>query len=162
MAKTRSAYAQQLQLSEAQKKLLPLPVYAIARRIYASLPAYFQEGATETDILSLASLIACCMTLKHPSQIPAEALEQIKGEVSEVVAFIGKYYDLQHIFDERFYQDFACYLYGLNLKKEFNFASDAEKLPESTRIGLIRRYQLAVCPLLQGKAWSVPAGSRSG
>lgn len=137
LAKTRSAYAEQLQLSEAQKKLLPLPVYAIARRIYASLPAYFQEGATETDILSLASLIACCMTLKHPSQIPAEALEQIKGEVNEVVAFIGKYYDLQHIFDERFYQDFACYLYGLNLKKEFNFASDAEKLPESTRIGLI-------------------------
>ena len=36
-----------------------------------------------------------------------------------------------------FYRDFACYLYGLNLKKEFDFTSDSEKLPGSTKIGLL-------------------------
>ena len=138
LAKTRSSHAGEIHFSADQiRQLHSLPVYSASQTIYASLPAYFQEGVTETDILSFAALIACCMTVKHPSRIPENERAAIEAEVREITAFIAKYYDVSGIFDDHFHQDFTCYLYGLHLKMEFNFSSDAEKLPGSTKIGLL-------------------------
>ena len=66
------------------------------------------------------------MTIRQPDWIPDADRHAIQEEVQEVVDFIAKYYEVDGIFDTIFYRDFACYLYGLNLKKEFDFTSDSE------------------------------------
>ena len=138
LARTRSPFSKDLHLTPSQiQRLHSLPVYPAAQAIYAQLPVYFQEGVSETDILSFAALIACCMTIRQPDWIPDADRHAIQEEVQEVVDFIAKYYEVDGIFDTIFYRDFACYLYGLNLKKEFDFTSDSEKLPGSTKIGLL-------------------------
>ena len=90
LAKTRSSHAGEIHFSADQiRQLHSLPVYSASQTIYASLPAYFQEGVTETDILSFAALIACCMTVKHPSRIPENERAAIEAEVREITAFIA-------------------------------------------------------------------------
>lgn len=137
LAKTRSRYASAIQYTEDQlNHIRQLSAFKAARELYASLPAYFKENLHENDILSLAALIACCMTLKSADQIPLEDQPVIFQEVRDSLAFIRQHYELEGCLDASFYDAFAGYLYCLNLKKEFNFCTDSEELTTSTKIGL--------------------------
>ncbi len=137
LAKTRSRYASEIQYDPSrQNRIRQLRAYTAAKELYSVFPAYFRENLHENDILSLATLIACCMTLKSTDQIPLEDQPGIFQEVRDSLAFIRQYYELEGCLDTSFYNAFACYLYCLNLKKEFNFCTDSEELTTSTKIGL--------------------------
>ena len=137
LTKTRGRYALDIQYTADQiYQIRQLSAFSAAQELYASLPVYFKENLQDVDVLSLTVLIACCMTLKSTDQIPAEDQEMVRREVREIIAFIGQYFELDGCLDRIFYDAFACYLYTLNLKKEFNFCTDSEELTTSTKIGL--------------------------
>lgn len=137
LARTRSYHADEIDYSPDQRqKIQSLPAYQAANQLYSLLPAYFQENLQETDRLSLAVMIACCMTLRSTAFIPDPQRQAMLTEVQEILAFLSHYYELDGCFDDPFYDAFACYLYCLHLKKEFHFSTDSEELTTSTKVGL--------------------------
>lgn len=137
--RTRKNESNGFKFTEQQvEKAKNSPVYKLAHKIYAALPAEYAASAGEMEILSLTMLMICTQSISSREDVPdAQEYEKHLADAIEFTTHISQKYPCGYMFSQKNLEHFAYFFYHIHCCVFFDvIMEDCERLSAVMQYGL--------------------------